>query len=148
MTIQAITPDFGRLESYSALDFAYWVLTNVDISLSRSESVFEFQGSYDDEDLCMETIRTALDQVGIAIPETFDTFYADCSGNDQFVSQEKAFRMRGSLLFRGRGIAMSLGDDRRITEIRDGLTYVRYLTDIEREPGYWQGSTVLEMVYL
>lgn len=141
------TPENDREDSQSALDFAYWMLEYASDSYLRSSTFRPHEGTEDSGENMLQALSFALAQIDISLPtEDYGIFRKRCK--PLTITFKKAANTRGALMFRNKGVVMSLGDGKRIMEYFDEQYIVRYLTDLERTPVFWECALVPRMVYV
>lgn len=136
-TVELNTPEFGRLGGMSALDFVYWLMTEVESAYPRTTAAPNFVGAVEDEEACVQMVVFAVEQTGIEPADTFDGLLSDIQEFSTTIDVAEAFHTRGALLFKNRGCVVALGDYRRIIEIADDVCNLRYLNDDELVSTYW-----------
>jgi hypothetical protein len=141
--MQIGTPDSGRLDSKSSLDFSYWVISSVDTFQPRNTASIVFSGSSDDEIPCIQLLLYGATQVGVDIPADFDMLLNKINSGGYAADPTTLFRTRGALLIKNRGIAVTVGDDKRIVETVGGIYLCRALVDTERAAGFWDSGAFL-----
>lgn len=143
------TPDTTRQDSKSALDFTYWVIDTATEFYTSNMAALDFEGLAAYEQASVDLVRFAAAQVGIDLPPNLDGIISAIRTEETTEDPERCFRLRGSLLFRERGIAVCLGDGKRLVETQGLSVIVRYITALERQPDFWSmGARVPGMVYL
>lgn len=122
---QATNPDFiaahlaGVGATANALDF-------VNFALKQAGKPYVFGGAISDEDPdpvsfdCSELVEWAAYQVGVTIRRPSGNQYAACVAAGTTIDVERAYNIRGALLFIGNGgdqhVAISLGDGKTTIE--------------------------------
>lgn len=136
-------PDASREGSLSSLDFVYYVLDGVDTYHDHTELLPDFIGSADDEEMSMDQVVFNAEIVGVTMPQGFDKAVEFFEAKADQITVRTALRKRGALLVKNRGIAISLGDTRRVVEARDGEYIVRFLNAAEKVEGFWTNAVLL-----
>lgn len=140
-------PDVDRIDSKSALDFTYWVLTYVDFSYPRQAPLTPHKGEEDQSEAMMQAILFASSQVNLRLQTADITkFKKYCLRRP--VSFQQCLRDRGGIMFKGMNVYVSLGDSKRVMEYLDDSFVIRYLTNAERNPDLWECTRIPDMIYL
>lgn len=138
-----------RTDSYSALDFMYWVLENVEENYTRVEDAAIFLPAADAS--LMQTVIVEASLVcGVETPRTFSALLAKADRYLTLITPERAFRKRGAVLYKGTNLHVSLGDEKRLVGIDTGDRVSIYSLGVnDREPSYWDGAFLLpELRYM
>lgn len=140
-------PELDRIDSKSALDFTYWVLTYVDFSYPRNAPLTPHSGEEDQSEAMMQAIHFASSQINLRL-QTSDMgkFKKYCLRKQ--VSFEQCLRDRGGIMFKGNSVCVSLGDSKRIIEYLDDSFVIRYLSNSEMTSDAWECTRIPDMIYL
>lgn len=140
-------PDYGRIGSQSALDFAYWMLTYSTQVYKRDMTFGPNEGLRDNGLIMMVAIKFSLDQIEVPSIDDYSAFRSRCKRRT--IPNKAALRTRGALMFKGEDVVMCLGDTQRILESRGEEFVVRYLTLTEKQESYWDfACRIPGVVYL
>lgn len=138
-----------RTDSYSALDFMYWMLENVEENYTNEEDAAIFLPAADASLMQTVVVETSL-VCGVETPRTFSALLAKVDRYQTSTTPEKAFRKRGAILYKGTNLHVSLGDEKRLVGIDTGDRVSIYCLGInDREPSYWDGAFLIpELRYM
>lgn len=140
-------PEYGRTGSQSALDFAYWMLTYANQVYKRDMTFGPNEGNRDNGLNMMVAVKFSLDQIDVQVTDDYPMFRNRCKPHT--ITEKKALRTRGALMFKGEDVVMCLGDTQRILEARGEDFIVRYLTLTEKQAGHWDfACRIPGVVYL
>lgn len=136
--LEISTPDATRRGSLSALSFAYIVIDSGTQFYTSKTAALEFEGLPENEQVSLDMVRFASIQVGVDLPTTLERLKTLIESTDNTLDPPtKGLRTRGALMFKNRGIAVSLGDGKRIVESQGADNIVRWTTSRERSAGFW-----------
>lgn len=138
-----------RTDSYSSLDFMYWVLENVEENYCGSSDAVIFTPAADGSLMHSTIVEMSL-VCGVETPRTFSALMAKVDRYQTKIEPEEAFSVRGAIFYRGENLYVSVGDGKRMVGI-DENDYVSIyaLGVIDRDPAYWDGAFKLpELRYL
>lgn len=128
-----------RTNSYSALDFMYWVLENVEENYAASEGAL-FLAS-EDNDLMQAVIVETAQVCGVQTPRTFSALMAKAERYGTVTTPTDAFKRRGAILHRKGILHVSVGDGARAVALdRDGLVSLYSFGVNDHDPEYWDGA--------
>lgn len=147
MSLLSDTEDTTR-ETQSALDFMYIVIDSCNVIYTRSIAVKDFAGLAEDETASVDLVRFGCDQVGIEVPASFSLLSSLTVDEETRIDPVECLRVRGGLLFRNQGIAISVGDGKRLVEATGTDVTIRYMTGVEMAEGFWDfAAKVPGMMY-
>lgn len=138
-----------RSESYSSLDFTYWILENVEENYQAiGEDATYTPGA--DGSLMYSTVIDCADICSVEVPRTLSALRAKVGRYGTESTVEDAMNTRGAILHKDGVLHVSVGDGKRLVGPDDSGTVSLYrMSSSNQEITYWDGAFLLpEMRYL
>lgn len=131
-----------RTNSYSSLDFTYWLLAGVTENYAATDDAIYTPST--DGDIMHGAICDAASICGLKTPRTLEALLAESSRQKTMISPEKAIRTRGALLVKAGCPYVSVGDRHRLIGADSaGSISLFSMTIMELDPSYWNDTFLL-----